>query len=99
MPHFILAFRSPRFSIVTSDPFAGAADLEAYADNLDDGALMLVEIEPNTWATIVTMFTAKGTETNDPTRAAVVTVRIETRKGDDYRQIPMPAFGLLHSVH
>lgn len=60
---------------------------------------MMVEIEPNQWATVVTMFTAKGIETNDPSRAAVATVRLETRKGDQYRQIELPTLGFLHSVH
>lgn len=59
---------------------------------------MMVEVEPNVWATVVTMFTAKGIETSNPNRAAVATVRIETRKGDQYRQIELPTIGFLHSV-
>lgn len=60
---------------------------------------MMIEIEPNQWATIVTLYLANGNVTNDPGRAAVATVRLETRKGDQYRQIELPQLGFLHSVH
>lgn len=60
---------------------------------------MLVEVEPNLWATVVTLYTAAGNVTSNPDKAAVATVRLETRKGDQYRQIELPQLGFLHSIH
>lgn len=60
---------------------------------------MMVEIDPQTWGTIVTMFTNKGIETNDPRRATLAIVRIERAKNDEYRQIELPSYSFLHSIH